>query len=119
MQTDASNKVKVLFDEQNIEELDQVAQMKRKQKDMLQREEDEDPKTPYNEVSENEQAQLDLQDLAEMKQNAQDGVMNSTDEVQHIQAMGDLAKQNMMLNQKASQGEGGFDVSELKARIME
>ena len=41
--------------------------MKRKQKDMLQREEDEDPKTPYNEVSEKEQAQLDQQDLAEMK----------------------------------------------------
>lgn len=48
----ADNKPKVLFDEQNIAELDQVARLNRKQNELLQKDEDEDPKTPYNEVTE-------------------------------------------------------------------
>lgn len=49
-----------------------------------------------------------------MKKNEKTG-----DELQQIQVMNDLANQNMILNQKASQDQGGFDASKLKARIME
>lgn len=36
-----------------------------------------------------------------------------------IQDMNALAKQNMLLNQKASQDQSGFDVAKLRARLQE
>lgn len=50
---------KVQFNEQTIEEIDQVAKLMRQQKEKMNIDDDGDPKTPYNEMTEEEQQMLD------------------------------------------------------------